>query len=122
MEWASRRAAQLILQLAGGQALKGVVDVSVPRPSRPGAKVRPARISQVLGLTVPPSRVREILAGLGAQVSGGDAGLEVTAPAGRRDLRIEADYIEEVARIEGYECVMDASLQRAFRRRIVGAV
>ena len=27
-----------------------------------------------------------------------------------------------VARIEGYECVMDASLQRAFRRRVVGAM
>jgi phenylalanyl-tRNA synthetase beta chain len=100
---ASRRAVQLILQLAGGQAMKGVIDVGVPRPSRPVAKVRPSRVSQVLGMTVAPSRIREILTGLGAQVAGNDSTLEVTAPAGRRDLKIEADYIEEVARIEGYD-------------------
>jgi phenylalanyl-tRNA synthetase beta chain len=103
VDWASRRAVQLILELAGGKALKGVIDVSVPRPERPVAKVRPARISQVLGLGVAPSRVREILTGLGSQVAGTDAALEVTSPVGRRDLKIEVDYIEEVARIEGYD-------------------
>jgi phenylalanyl-tRNA synthetase beta chain len=103
VDWASSRAVQLILELAGGRALKGVIDVSVPRPARAVAKVRPARISQVLGLGVAPARVREILAGLGAQVAGTDAALEVTAPVGRRDLKIEVDYIEEVARIEGYD-------------------
>jgi len=103
VDWAARRALQLILQLAGGTAMKGVVDVSAPRPQRPVAKVRPARIAQVLGLAVAPARVREILLGLGAQVSGGDAELEVTSPVGRRDLKIEVDYIEEVARIEGYD-------------------
>jgi len=103
VDWASKRAVQLILQLAGGKALKGVIDVSVARPVRPVAKVRPARISAVLGLGVAPARVREILAGLGAQVAGPDAELEVTSPVGRRDLRIEVDYIEEVARIEGYD-------------------
>ncbi len=103
VDWASRRALQLILQLAGGTAMKGVVDVSAPRPQRPVAKVRPARITQVLGMVVAPARVREILAGLGAQVSGSDAELEVTSPVGRRDLKIEVDYIEEVARIEGYD-------------------
>ncbi|MBV8881257.1 MAG: phenylalanine--tRNA ligase subunit beta [Planctomycetaceae bacterium] len=103
VDWASRRAVALILQLAGGKARKGVIDVSAARPARPVAKVRPARISQVLGLSVAAPRVREILAGLGAQVAGSDAELEVTAPVGRRDLKIEVDYIEEVARIEGYD-------------------
>jgi phenylalanyl-tRNA synthetase beta chain len=103
VDWASSRAVQLILELAGGKALKGVLDVSVPRPVRAVAKVRPARISQVLGLGVTPARIREILAGLGAQVGGTDAALEVTSPVGRRDLKIEVDYIEEVARIEGYD-------------------
>jgi len=103
VDWASRRAISLILQLAGGKALKGVIDVSAPRPLRPVAKVRPARISQVLGLSVAPARVREILGGLGAEVTGTDAELAVTSPVGRRDLKIEVDYIEEVARIEGYD-------------------
>src|SRR4051812_44413863 len=103
VDWASRRAVQLILQLAGGKAMAGVIDVSAPRPARPVAKVRPARISQVLGMAVAPARVREILTGLGAQVAGGDQELEVTSPIGRPDLKIEVDYIEEVARIEGYD-------------------
>jgi len=103
VDWASRRAISLILQLAGGKALKGVVDVSVARPVRPVANVRPARISQVLGMSVAAPRVREILTGLGAEVAGTDAELVVTAPVGRRDLKIEVDYIEEVARIQGYD-------------------
>ena len=103
VDWASRRAVSLILQLAGGRALKGVLDVSAARPVRPLAKVRPARISQVLGMAVAAPRVREILTGLGAEVGGTDAELAVTAPVGRRDLKIEVDYIEEVARIEGYD-------------------
>jgi phenylalanyl-tRNA synthetase beta chain len=103
VDWASRRAVALVLQLAGGRALKGVVDVSAPRPARAVAKVRPARIAQVLGMAVAAPRVREILTGLGAQVAGTDAELEVTSPVGRRDLKIEVDYIEEVARIEGYD-------------------
>jgi phenylalanyl-tRNA synthetase beta chain len=93
----------LIVELAGGKPMKGVIDVSVPRPARPVAKVRPARIAQVLGMAVSAARVREILMGLGAQVAGSDDQLEVTSPVGRRDLKIEVDYIEEVARIEGYD-------------------
>jgi phenylalanyl-tRNA synthetase beta chain len=100
---ASSGATGLTFELAGGKPLMGVIDASVSRASRPVARVRPARIAQVLGLPVSPGRVREILAGLGADVVGSDDQLEVTAPVGRRDLKIEVDYIEEVARIEGYD-------------------
>ncbi len=103
VDWASRRAVQLIVELAGGQALRGVIDVGAGRPARPAAKVRPSRVSRVLGMEVPAARVREILAGLGCEVSDSGDAFQVAAPAGRRDLRIEADYVEEVARIEGYE-------------------
>ena len=103
VDYASKRAVQLIFELAGGKPMAGVIDASVSRANRPVARVRPARISQVLGMTVSAGRVREILAGLGADVVGSDEQLEVTAPVGRRDLKIEVDYIEEVARIEGYD-------------------
>jgi phenylalanyl-tRNA synthetase beta chain len=103
VDWASRRAVQLMFELAGGKPMKGVIDADVSRASRPVARVRPARIAQVLGMAVSAGRVREILAGLGAGIAGSDDQLEVTAPVGRRDLKIEVDYIEEVARIEGYD-------------------
>src|SRR5260221_11210668 len=102
VDWASRRAVSLILQLAGGRALKGVLDVSAARPVRPVAKVRPARISQVLGMAVAAPRGREILAGLGAEVGGTDAGLAGTAPVGRRDLKSEVACLAEGARIHGH--------------------
>lgn len=101
VDWASQRAVELILKLAGGTA-SGAADVSVPRPERPVAKVRTARVAKVLGLAVAPARVKEILEGLGCRVAGTDE-LTVTAPVGRRDLKVEVDYIEEVARVEGYD-------------------
>src|SRR5689334_18040762 len=70
VDWASRRAVQLIVELAGGKPMKGLIDVDAGRPVRPVAKVRPARIAQVLGMAVSAARVREILSGLGAQVAG----------------------------------------------------
>ena len=100
---ASRRAVQLLVQIAGGTALKGVVDVKVAPPPAAVARVRPARVAKVLGMEVSPARVREILGGLGCAVAGTDEALDVTSPPGRRDLHLEVDYIEEVARIEGYD-------------------
>lgn len=103
VDWASRRAVRLLLELAGGEAAAGVIDVGTGRPARPVARVRPSRISRVLGMEIPPARVREILEGVGCAVSEAGPALEVTAPSGRRDLRLEVDFIEEVARIEGYD-------------------
>jgi phenylalanyl-tRNA synthetase beta chain len=100
---ASIRAVELILRTAGGKPCAGAVEAAVARPERPVAVVRPARVSKVLGMAVPAERVRRILEGLGASVSGDDAAFRVAAPVGRRDLRLEVDYIEEVARIEGYD-------------------
>lgn len=105
VEGASRRAAALVAELCGGKVLRGAVDVSAPRPVRPAARVRPSRVAKVLAMDLPPGRVRAILEGLGCAVSGGGDELQAAPPPGRRDLRIEADYIEEVARIEGYDRV-----------------
>src|SRR5207247_9520647 len=69
VDWASRHAVQLLFDLAGGKPMKDVIDVSLSRPQRPMARVRPARVARVLGMEVGPARVREILSGLGAQVA-----------------------------------------------------
>ncbi len=119
VDWASRRAAQLIVQVAGGQA-SGAEDLSVARPERRVAKVRPSRVAKVLGMAVSPARVREILQGLGCAVAGTDAELQVTSPVGRRDLQVEVDYIEEAARVEGYDripCDTSFGLRVAVDRR-----
>ena len=67
-EMASRRAAELILQVAGGELLSGVVDV-YPRPAnQPQESVTPAKeILRVMGADVPDRDIEEILGALGFQ-------------------------------------------------------
>jgi len=74
--------------------------------------------SQLLGVQFPAARVQDALVGLGMQVRATDGGWQVTPPAHRFDIGIEADLIEEVARIVGLEAIpeTDAAVAQSFRR------
>jgi phenylalanyl-tRNA synthetase beta chain len=65
VDWASRRCCELILDLAGGQLAKGVIDVGRQPPRREPIVLRLAQLKRILGIDVPEDRVREILAALG---------------------------------------------------------
>ena len=109
VDWASRRAAQLMAELAGGTVLSGVVDVSRPAPEIAPISFRPERVSRVLGMEISAVRIEEILKGIGCEKDGSGA---ILPPANRRDLREEVDLIEEVVRVEGYDRVpSDTALQ-----------
>ncbi len=120
LDWASRRCCELILELAGGELAAGVVDVGRSPPQRKPIVLRFSQLKRILGIEVPPQRVREILLALGNVEATGDkewsgraqkasairsAGESITVipPSWRRDLTRETDLIEEVARIHGYE-------------------
>jgi len=62
--------------------------------------------------------VQDALQGLGMQVRATDGGWQVTPPAHRFDIGIEADLIEEVARIVGLEAIpeTDAAVAQSFKR------
>ena len=104
---ASRRATQLLVEVCGGTARRGVVDV-YPRP-QPEARVTLTRdrLDTVLGFHVPDDEVAAALGTLGFTVerAGGDDGahFEVTAPWWRTDIAIADDLAEEVVRIAGYD-------------------
>ncbi len=101
--WASDRAAQLIREVAGGEA-GPLVDVCAQPVTRRRVRCRHGQVNRVLGVDVPPAEVRRIFVSLGLVVVGEDAsGLEVEAPTFRVDLEREADLIEEVCRIYGVE-------------------
>jgi phenylalanyl-tRNA synthetase beta chain len=106
IDWASRRCCQLILELAGGELLDGAVFAGVPIESaRRPIQLRFARISEILGIEVPPIDAVKILGSLGIepQPPAKPEGGEFLPPTWRRDITREIDLIEEVARIHGYD-------------------
>ncbi len=101
---ALERAAQLIIDAAGGNAGPVVEAVSPEHlPRRSAIHLRRARISRLLGIDVADRDVERILEALGLAVAKTADGWSATPPSPRFDLAIEADLIEEIARIHGYE-------------------
>lgn len=104
IDWASRRCAELTLELAGGRLCEGVIDVGPARPARKPIVLRLAQLERILGITIPVEEVRRILAALGNAEARADAStVEVVPPTWRRDLTREIDLVEEVGRIHGYD-------------------
>jgi len=103
---AIERATALIQSIAGGHA-GPVVERCEPAsmPERPVIALRPKRVNQLLGTTLEPEAIVDILTRLGMQVDGEGDEIHVTPPAARRDLALEVDLIEEVARMVGYDAL-----------------
>lgn len=104
LDWASRRACELILELAGGELSAGSIDVGAQPTERETIVLRFAQLRRILGIDVEPQTAREILAALGnRELRAAADRVEVMPPSWRRDLSREIDLIEEVARIHGYD-------------------
>ena len=104
VDWASRRAAALILELAGGVLDRDAVTAGRLASSPAEIALAPERVAEVLGIEVPLDRQRRILVALGFQTLD-DRGHRWRAPTWRRDCSRDIDLVEEIARIEGYERV-----------------
>src|SRR6267154_1722001 len=112
-ELASRRDAELIVQLAGGELLSGVVDVYPGKRAPKKIRVTRAEILRVMGADVPDKQVEASLSALGFapvrsdQNRGAEGSLlaawECTQPSWRAEVEREIDLIEEIARIYGLD-------------------
>jgi phenylalanyl-tRNA synthetase beta chain len=112
-ELASRRAAELILQLAGGELLAGVVDNYPGKRAAKKIRVTRAEILRVMGADVSDKQIETSLGALGFapvridQNRGAEGSIlatwECTQPSWRAEVEREIDLIEEIARIYGLD-------------------
>lgn len=120
VDWASRRVCELILEIAGGQLCSGGVDTAPEIASTAPVALRLSQIERILGIAVAREEVLRILTALGCRIdgdtsqsgaveSGASDRLTVVPPTWRHDLTREADLIEEVARIHGYDKIPEDS-------------
>jgi phenylalanyl-tRNA synthetase beta chain len=118
-ERAANRAVDLITSIAGGRA--GSVEVvksheHLPRGS--AVPLRRAQLERLLGMRISDSQVAGTLQSLQMSVASTATGWDVTPPSFRFDIGIEADLIEEVARIIGFDAIpeTDALTSQRFHR------
>jgi phenylalanyl-tRNA synthetase beta chain len=118
------RTAQLIREWAGGEIAPGALDVAPDLPPPARVAFRRARVNRLLGTTLTAGEQRELLARVGVETQPAGDGAEITValkpeplavaagadeavtaivPTWRRDIAIEADVAEEIARVRGYE-------------------
>ena len=112
-DFASRRAAELILQLAGGELLSGVVDLYPGKRAAKKITITRAELLRIMGADVPDKVLETILSALGFapvrvdQTRGAADSLladwECHQPSWRADVEREIDLIEEVARVYGLD-------------------
>jgi phenylalanyl-tRNA synthetase beta chain len=120
------RTARLIAEWAGGQVAVGAVDTNPTEPTPARVAFRPARVDRLLGVASSAAEQAAILQRVGVTTESAPSGTSVlvasapqplevdsgeaetliaTVPTWRRDLQIEADIAEEVARVRGYDTI-----------------
>ncbi len=99
---ANRRAASMVVELAGGEVLEGHIDVVAKEQESTVLTLPLPSLTRLLGPGFTSGSVRTILTRLGMEVSG-DEPLHVNVPSYRLDVTRPVDLVEEVARIHGYD-------------------
>jgi len=104
---AIERASKLINEYSGGKNGPITNSTSISEtPKRLPILLRKKRIHQILGITIPNNRIKEILTKLNMKIKEQDYGYSgwmVTPPLFRFDINQECDLIEELARLNGYD-------------------
>jgi len=101
-----KRATQLLLELAGGRAAKGIIDVypgkSEPKPI---LLLSAQEVKRLSGLKVNIDEILKVLKALGLECQENNSGsqISVSVPYWRSDIKCSADLVEEIVRIIGYE-------------------
>ncbi|MBP6985794.1 MAG: phenylalanine--tRNA ligase subunit beta [Alphaproteobacteria bacterium] len=101
IETAQKMATDFILTHCGGKA-SGITTTGKPAPIAPAIPLRMEKIEKLLGFSIPEEKCKSILEALGMTVQKNGENWAVQAPSWRHDIIIEADLIEEIIRVYGY--------------------
>jgi phenylalanyl-tRNA synthetase beta chain len=101
---ALKRAALLIRELAGGEIASDIVDVYPGKKGRPLVVLPYVYLKKLSGKEYAPAAVKKILISLGFEITGEDgSSLQVAVPWHKPDIRLPADIVEEIMRIDGLD-------------------
>ena len=111
-EAAVNRACQLIEELGCGTVLNGMLDYYPQKEEVQKVTVNPVRINKLLGVNVPMDQFINILESLEFKCNlVSSEVLELEVPTFRLDITEDADILEEIARIYGYDNIPAANLE-----------
>ncbi|MFC2056644.1 phenylalanine--tRNA ligase subunit beta, partial [Chloroflexota bacterium] len=116
---ALKRATQLIAQLGGGEAAKGVIDAYPGKLEQEAILLSTGEVEQYLGVEYNLEQIVETLTSLGFECRQASSATEilVTASYWRSDIHLAVDLIEEVARITGYDRIPTTMLSQPIPRQ-----
>ena len=102
-EYALKRAALLIQEVAGGEITSDVVNMYPKKIEDFSVFLNFSKVAKIIGQELPKDTIKKILVSLDIKVNSvSDAGLGLTIPCYRVDVQREIDVIEEILRVYGY--------------------
>ena len=105
-EYALKRAALLIQEVAGGEITSDIVDIYPKKIEDFSVFIHFNKVNRIIGEEIKPETIKKILASLDIKVNSiSDAGLGLIIPSYRVDVTREIDVIEEILRVYGYNNV-----------------
>ncbi|MCT4619636.1 MAG: phenylalanine--tRNA ligase subunit beta [Marinisporobacter sp.] len=99
---AANRVCELVEELKIGKVVKGVIDIYPNKREASIIEVRPKRMNDLLGTNLSHEEMISILERLGMKVDVKEEKFLVTVPTFRLDITQEIDFVEEIARIYGF--------------------
>ena len=109
---ALERATQLLLEICGGGA-GAISEVRGLLPKREAIALRRSRVARVLGIVLDNAQIADLFTRLQFEFTANGDDFRITPPSFRFDLSIEADLIEELARLHGYDNIPALAPQAA---------
>ena len=114
-EFALKRAALLIQEIAGGEISSDIIHVKQPLEEKVSLFIRFERITKVLGQEIPKDELINTLNALEIEIFNvTEEGFSITIPRYRVDVTREADVIEEILRIYGYNNINSLNSMKTF--------